>query len=133
MLKRLGDVIIGPEVEPFDLVALLVLPGEQDHVAGPGVRVGLDLLTKDDAIHVGQSAIEDGQVPPRRAERGPSLLARGVLEYVEPRAGEQQPEQSPNGRIVIHNRDRKLLPLGHTEPCGKEHARVEWPLSSGVA
>ena len=115
ILERLGDVVVRAEVEALDLVLLIVLAGEHDDVAVAQLGIGLELLAEIDAIHVGQAAIEDRQVPGDLRQLLPRLLAHPEFDALVPAAPEQQPHEPANSRIVIDDRNLKGLRIGHWE------------------
>ena len=71
--ERLGDVVVGAELEPRDAIGLLVARGEHDD---RHLRAGADPAADLEAVDARQADVEHDEADRMAAELGDRLLAR---------------------------------------------------------
>ena len=120
-MKRLGDVVVGAEVQAFHLVFLIGFAGEHDDEAGLELRIRFQLLREHRAIHIRQAAIENRQVPRFRGQVLARFVSGRKLGDVVAAAFQKEPHQSADCRVIVDDRDLKS---GHDIPSGKRGATV---------
>src|SRR5205823_2567367 len=74
-LERLGQVVVGAEVEALDLVLDAAAGGEDEDVGRQGLRAAAPLLQQRQAVLFGQHQVEDDDVVPGGAGLEIALLA----------------------------------------------------------
>ena len=110
--KRLGEVVVGAEIEAGNAIGDAILRGEHDdrHVA-----LGANALADFQAVHARQHQIEDDEVrlferlfePGEPVARDVDLVAF-VLEF--------ELKDAADGRVVFDDEDAVRLPVS---PCGR--------------
>ncbi len=108
--ERLGDVVVGAEVEPQDPVHLGAPRRQDQHrgvVAGPP-QPAEQLV----AVEAREHDVEDDQVEPSRPRQPEPLAPVGGRGHLEPLAGERHLEPHPDRGVVLHHQDpRPAHPL----------------------
>jgi hypothetical protein len=100
--EGLGDVVVGADLQPADLVGLASLRGQHDdrHLAA-----GAELAADFDAVQLGQHQVEDDQVEAPLLEapqRLPAVQRRGDVVAVLP---QRVAEQRLNRLLVVDEED----------------------------
>jgi len=107
--ERLGDVVVGAELEADDLVDLLRLGGEhddRDRAARPQPATDLE------AVHPGHHHVEHDEVEPLLAEAGERLTAvRGTHDLVAVLL-QRVAQQRLDGLLVVGQQDAQGA-IGH--------------------
>ena len=105
--ERLGDVVVGAELEPDDLVELGVLGREHDdRHAGLGPDDPADL----DAGQLGEHQVEQDEVGLLGAEAGQRLAPVGRGDDPEALGLERVDERLAQRRLVVDDEDRSCHP-----------------------
>jgi hypothetical protein len=102
-VERLGDVIVGPELETLQLVAALVLLGEEDHGDVAGAHAGAQITADFVAVYIRQHDVQDDEM--RQNLLG---LLQGFATAVgnidlEIQAGEIDPKHVGDVDVVFHD------------------------------
>ena len=107
--ERLGDVVVGAELEPDHAIGLVAARGQHDHrdaVAGVAQRA-----QHREPVEPGHHHVEQDRVEPAAGERGePGLAAAGVDERHALRL-EVVVEQLGEPRVVVDQQDPHVVIL----------------------
>ena len=123
--ERLGDVVVGAELEAEDAVDLAVAGGEEQH---RHVARGAQSAAHLEAVDVGQADVEQHDLRPMlRDQLEPAFAVRG-LQHSESGLAQVHVEQVGDVRIVLDHHDGALAlrHVGHAATlvlCGS------WPWS----
>ena len=101
--ERLGHVVVGPELEPDDLVDLRVLGRQHED---RDRRLGPDDPADLDPGQLGEHQVEHDEVGPIGPEAGERLAAVGRGDDREPLRLEAVGERLAQGRLVVDDEDR---------------------------
>ena len=109
-MERLGDVVVGAEVEALRLVGCRALRGEQDHRHRPS----LSQLPHDlDAVEVGHDDVEQDDVRPDLLGLGQRLLAAAGGDDAEALLPEGDGHELRDPGLVIGDEHERLGAHGH--------------------
>src|SRR5229473_1853385 len=111
--ERLGDEIVGAELESHHAIDLLATRGHHDHGDVPGARRALQLPADLGPRHAGQHQVEQHQIRSPVTHQGERLLAvasRGGLEACLP-------------EVELHQVDQVLLVLDDQDQLRAHHGR----------
>src|SRR4051794_3730097 len=111
--ERLGDVVVGAELEPEDLVDLLRLGREHDDRHGLALRpqAPADLQ----AVHARQHHVQDHEVEDLLGEAGERLAPVGRGNHLVTVPLEWEREQGLDGWLIVHQQDSRG-PVCHDQP-----------------
>ena len=105
-VERLGDVIVGTEIEPLGLVGRRALRGEQDH----GDRSPLaELAHHLDPVQVGHDDVEEHDVGPDFLGLPEGLLAAGRGDHPKPLVGQRDRNELGDPGLVIRDEHERLV------------------------
>ena len=100
--ERLGDVVIGAQLEADELVGFVVARGEHDDRE---VTRSADGPRDVEPVEPGQSKIEDDEVRSLRAHAHERLLAGGSARDPEAGVFEEVVDEPNDLRLVVHDQD----------------------------
>jgi hypothetical protein len=101
--KRLGDVVVRPELEPEHLVQLVVARGQHDD---RNRAVGAQPLAHLEPVELRQHQVENDEVDVLLGELRERLLAVPGMDDSEPVAFERVRQKLLNGLLVVDEQDR---------------------------
>ena len=107
-LERLGDIVVGTEIEAFEFRFLLVFAGEDDDVAIAKVTFLFELAAQLDSVDVGKTPVENGQVPLVLEQELASLRSVDALDDVVPVLLQIEEDQSTDGWVIVHDDDAEF-------------------------
>ncbi len=105
LAERLGDVVVGAQPKPHQLIDLLVLAGEEDHRHGAAAAQALQQLH---AVHARHLHVEHGEIDGTREQPLQRALAVGVGADREAFLLERHADRGQDVAVVVHQRDRVL-------------------------
>ena len=105
--EGLGDVVVGPGVEPDDHVHLVGARGEDED--GDAPAVGADLAGDVEPVHVRQPQVEDDEVGP--LDVGERLAPCGRGEHLVPFAAEGAGEGFRDRGVVFNEENSSHAPI----------------------
>ena len=105
--ERLGDVVVGAELQADDLVELGVLGGQHDD---RHARFGADDAADLDARQLGQHQVEQDEVRALGTELGQGLAAVGGGDDPESVGFERVDQRLAQGGLVVDDEDRSCHP-----------------------
>ena len=117
--ERLGDVIVGAEVERLDLADLVA--AARQHHDRDALVARADHPQQFEALHIGQSKIENDQIGILRQQLERGLAVRRLQDFVALRA-QAHAQQLADGRLVIDHQNLER---------GRAHAAVSSCLVAG--
>ncbi len=124
--ERLGDVVVGAELQTDDLVDLGVPGGDHDDRHG----AALAQATADlGAGQAGHHQVEQDDVGAVALELGQPLLAVGSQEDLEPLLGEHEAQGVPIALLVLDDQDHAHATSSSAGAAGRVMVKVE-PLPS---
>ena len=112
--ERLGDVVVGAELEADDLVELRVLGGEHDD---GHARLGPDDPADLDPGELGEHEVEQDEVRALGPEADERLAPVGRGDDAVALRLERLGERLAQCRLVVHDEDRPCHPLKDIDPC----------------
>ena len=102
--ERLGDVVVGAQLEPEDLVDLLGLGGEHDdRDRGAGAQPAAHL----EAVHLGQHHVQHDEVEGLLGEARERLAAVRGLHHLVPVALQREGQQRLDRLLVVDQEDAR--------------------------
>src|SRR6266540_1099179 len=110
--ERLRDVVVGAELQPNDLVELVVARGQHDNRHG---AAGAQALADLETVNARQHDVQNDQVRIRLGKKVESLLAVPGRNDAEALALEWVRQELLDGVLVVHEQDGRWL--GHTHAC----------------
>ena len=96
--ERLGDVVVGAQLEAEHAVDLAVAGGEEQH---RHVLVGADAAAHLEAVDVGQADVEHHQHRPVLLDQLEAALAGAGLQHAEAGVAQVHVEQVGDVRVVL--------------------------------
>ena len=118
--ERLGDVVVGPELEPEHLVDLLRLGGEHDDRDGRALRA--QALADLEPVHARQHQVEHHEVELLLVEARERLAAVGGLHDLVAVALQREGEQRLDRLLVVDQQDAWGA-IGHDRSGVEDSAR----------
>ena len=107
-IDRLGDVVVGPQIERFDHVVALVLRGDHDH-RQIGDRPDLSQLPQRlEAAQAGHHHVEQDRVDAAFADHPEGGDAAVGREHLVAAAREPARQRIPVHRVVVDQQQRRV-------------------------
>ena len=105
--ERLGDVVVGAELEADDAVELLALRGQHDERQAGGRGVALEQARELEAVEARQHQIEDDEVGETAANRLESAVAPAFDRHSEAGALEVELQHFGDVRLVFDDQNAR--------------------------
>ena len=109
--ERLGDVVVGAELEPDDAIGFLGLRRQHDDRDRRGVGVGPDRAAQLQAVEPGQHQVEHHQV---------GRVALDLRHDVAP-GRDQRRQEAGLAQVVLEQAADIGIVFGDEDPCGRPH------------
>ena len=110
MVHRLGEVLVGPRLEPGDDVLRFRHRGHQDDRRERGLLRLFQLAADRDAVELGHHDVEQDQVGLRFMGDREGLLAVAGGDDIVAVGGEAHAQDANIGRIVVGDQDPRRIP-----------------------
>jgi len=116
--ERLGDIVVGTELESDDAIGGLTASGQHDHGQG---TVGADPAAKGEPVRAGKHHVEHDEVGSTALDDRSCGIPVGRLECVEAVALQVAHDDVAHDRLVVDDEDG-----GHRAHCRCPRAHLAW-------